>query len=302
MRPFTGYIPGAILLLFLGAPLCAQSQASKDHSPAQSGIASTYPPSEDGLKSFLLDMLDAVREESAEKTSSYFSSLTIPDHSAWFTKTFGPDEGARLESKYTELLPRLSGKLNQRFSNALDRQLNTVTVSVLRKPMDQSARFDRAIFEAMVQPVPIYRANGIGPIYSSGSAGPMTRFPIYLGDYVFVDGAFRYIDSEVFEALSTAPQPRIRQGEKVTAASIVRQDVPHYPEEARREHIQGNVVLHVIVGTNGAVKNIELVSGDPGLTDAAIEAVKQWKYKPTLLDGKPVEVDTLITVTFRLNE
>ena len=301
MRRFKWLVPGAILFFFAGVTPCARSQEPKEDSPAPSRVGSTYPASEDGLRSFLLDMLDAVREENTEKTSAYFSNLAIPGHSAWFTKTFGPDEGVRLESKYTELLPRLSARLNQRFSNALDRQLNNVTVSVLLKPVDQSARFDRAIFEAMVQPVPIYRANGIGPIYSSGSAGPMTKFPIYLGDYVFVDGAFRYIDSEVFEALSTAPQPRVRQGEKVTAASIIRQDLPHYPDEARKEHIQGKVILHVIIGTNGVVKNLELVSGDPALTDAAIEAVKKWRYKPTLLDGTPVEVDTTVTVTFQMN-
>jgi protein TonB len=84
-------------------------------------------------------------------------------------------------------------------------------------------------------------------------------------------------------------------------ATIIRQDRPEYPPEARAAHIQGPVILHIIVGTDGAVKSIELVNGDAALTKAAIDAVKKWRYKPTLLNGQPVEIDTTVTVTFTFN-
>jgi TonB family protein len=289
----------ALFMLFLGAPHNANSQASRDNALA--GADSAHPESAAGLRTLIQDMLNAVASESTDKMDSYSSGLTIPNHAAWFAKVFGPDEGARLDAKYSELLPRVSSKLSQRFSHALDGQMNDVSISVSEKPANADSSLDRALFAAMAQPVPIYRANGIGPIYNSTGPGPMSRFPIYLGDFVFVNGAFRYIDSEVFDALSTAPPLRIRQAGNVTAATIVYQPVPHYPDKARAEHVEGAVVLHVIIDKDGVVKNLEVVSGDPLLVTAAMDAVKQWRYTPTLLNGRAVEVDTTITVTFTMH-
>jgi protein TonB len=98
---------------------------------------------------------------------------------------------------------------------------------------------------------------------------------------------------------ATAPA-RIKQGGNVTAASIVTQTRPVYPALARQARIQGNVVLHAIIDKDGKVAQLEVVTGHPLLVQAALDAVKQWRYKPTLLNGDPVEVDTTITVTFTM--
>jgi periplasmic protein TonB len=97
----------------------------------------------------------------------------------------------------------------------------------------------------------------------------------------------------------TAPQ-RIKQGGNVTAASIINQTKPLYPPLARQARIQGNVVLHAIIDKDGRVAQLEVVSGHPLLVQAALDAVKQWRYRPTQLNGEPVEVDTTITVTFTM--
>jgi periplasmic protein TonB len=97
----------------------------------------------------------------------------------------------------------------------------------------------------------------------------------------------------------TAPA-RIKQGGNVTAASIITQTRPVYPPLARQARIQGNVVLHAIIDKDGRVAQLEVVSGHPLLVQAALDAVKQWRYKPTQLNGDPVEVDTTITVTFTM--
>jgi len=76
---------------------------------------------------------------------------------------------------------------------------------------------------------------------------------------------------------------------------------PKYPQEAKDAHIQGNVILNVIISTTGEVEVARLVTGDPLLAPAAIEAVKQWKYKPFLLNREPIEVDTQVEVQFRLS-
>jgi protein TonB len=97
-----------------------------------------------------------------------------------------------------------------------------------------------------------------------------------------------------------APPARIKQGGDVTAASIITQTRPAYPPLARQARIQGAVVLHAIIDKEGKVAQMEIVSGHPLLVQSALEAVKQWRYKPTQLNGEPVEVDTTIQVTFTM--
>lgn len=97
----------------------------------------------------------------------------------------------------------------------------------------------------------------------------------------------------------TAPA-RIKQGGAVTAASIITQTKPTYPPLARQARIQGVVVLHAIIDKEGKVSQLEVISGHPLLVQSALDAVKQWRYKPTLLNGDPVEVDTTIQVTFTM--
>ena len=97
----------------------------------------------------------------------------------------------------------------------------------------------------------------------------------------------------------TAPT-RIKQGGNVTAAAIITQTRPVYPPLARQARIQGNVVLHAIIDKDGKVAQLEVISGHPLLVQSALDAVKQWRYKPTQLNGDPVEVDTTITVTFTM--
>jgi protein TonB len=86
----------------------------------------------------------------------------------------------------------------------------------------------------------------------------------------------------------------------VQAAKVIAQPQPQYPALARQARIQGNVVLHAIIGKDGRVGELEVVSGHPLLVQAALDAVKNWRYQPTQLNGDPVEVDTTITVSFVL--
>ena len=93
---------------------------------------------------------------------------------------------------------------------------------------------------------------------------------------------------------------RIPVGGKVQAAMLVNQPKPAYPPLARSARIQGTVRFNAVIGIDGRIQNLTFVSGHPLLTTAAQEAVKQWVYKPTLLNGEPVEVVTQIDVNFTL--
>ena len=96
-----------------------------------------------------------------------------------------------------------------------------------------------------------------------------------------------------------APQ-RVRVGGNVQQAKMVRMIQPTYPAIAKQAHIQGSVILHAIIAKDGTVQELQLMSGPPLLVKAAMDAVRQWRYQPTLLNGDPVEVDTTISVIFSL--
>ena len=112
--------------------------------------------------------------------------------------------------------------------------------------------------------------------------------------------------SMIFIALNSpgpgeAPK-RIRVGGNVEAANIVQKVTPIYPAEAKANRVQGSVRFTVVIGKDGRVQSVTLVYGDPVLAQAAKDAVQQWVYKPTLLNGDPVEVMTQVDVNFTLSQ
>jgi len=103
-----------------------------------------------------------------------------------------------------------------------------------------------------------------------------------------------------------APKPvtpqRIRVGGNVQQAKLIRQPKPIYPPLAKQARISGVVRLNAIIGKDGTIQNLTVASGHPLLVPAAMEAVKQWVYQPTLLNGEAVEVVTQIDVNFTLSQ
>lgn len=96
------------------------------------------------------------------------------------------------------------------------------------------------------------------------------------------------------------PPMTIRVGGNVASANLVRQAKPEYPAAARKNGIQGTVRMTALIGLDGRILGLELVSGPPELVDASVSAVRMWEYKPTLLNGKPCFVMTLIDVNYVL--
>ena len=88
----------------------------------------------------------------------------------------------------------------------------------------------------------------------------------------------------------------------VLQAKLVKESSPdpRYPEEARKKGLQGVVKLHVLVAKDGSVKKLSVISGDPILAKSSLETVRRWKYQPTLSNGKPVEVESVVEITFTI--
>ena len=127
------------------------------------------------------------------------------------------------------------------------------------------------------------------------SVGPVPAPPV---EPISAEAVAQAASAAAAETLATP----IKVPSDVTAASIVTQTTPEYPPEARASHIQGAVVLHATIDKEGKISEVRVLEGDDVLAKAALEAVRQWRYKPMVVDGQPKEVDTTITVTFSLAE
>ena len=111
-------------------------------------------------------------------------------------------------------------------------------------------------------------------------------------------GASGGVMGAVPTATPTMAVQKVRVSQGVAEGLLVHKVIPQYPALAREARIQGSVVLQASIGKNGNVENVQVLSGPPQLAQAAVEAVKQWRYKPYYLNGQPVEVQTTINVNF----
>ena len=180
-----------------------------------------------------------------------------------------------------------------------------------------------------LQPVQSHRSS----VASTAAARPVFRFsagknphpaqpgveltvdaPPTLGSNIGAGGATNALETFIPNYVAVLPQPRheaaapkpppapIRVTSDLQMAKLLRKVIPEYPALARSARISGVVRLIGTIGEDGTIRNLQLVSGHPLLVRAAMEAVGQWIYKPTLLNGKPVEVIAPIEVTFSLGQ
>src|SRR6201993_3681296 len=139
-------------------------------------------------------------------------------------------------------------------------------------------------------PPPVMAATGVVGGVPGGVPG---------GSMGGVLGSIASAGSNVAMPKVATPQ-RVRVSSGVSQGLLVRRVNPTYPPLARQARIQGTVILQAEISKNGDIENLRLVSGHPMLAPAAIDAVKQWKYRPYILNGEPVEVETQVQVNFTL--
>jgi periplasmic protein TonB len=134
------------------------------------------------------------------------------------------------------------------------------------------------------------------PPMSAGVVGGVPGGPGEIGGVI---GGI--ISSTPIAVPKVATPTRIRVSQGVTQGMKIHDVMPQYPQMARIARVQGPVVLAAIIGKDGTIQNLHVVStASPLLNQSAIDAVKQWRYRPYILNGEPVEVDTTITVNFTL--
>jgi len=212
--------------------------------------------------------------------------------------------GTRLAAAYKADLDRQEKWFPTLFAS-LSKQDGEVLVEDVREPRYTGAGSwcGRVLLGASKKDASFYRV-GVQQVLHTG----LDRLDD-AGYFTLVEGAYRRLDCRALglgpDSLAPPlPHPingPLRVGGNVQAAKIIKRVQPEYPEEARSTHISGTVRLHVIIGKDGRMKSLEVVSGHPMLQQAALNAVRQWQYQQTLLNGEPVEIDTTIDVIFSLN-
>jgi periplasmic protein TonB len=130
--------------------------------------------------------------------------------------------------------------------------------------------------------------------------------PLVTSDTAGVPGGTGDVLGGIGTGVAPPPPPpaatpnRIKVGGDVQSASLVERVTPEYPDIAKSAHVSGTVTLHAIISKDGSIQKLEYVSGPPLLMASAMRAVKEWRYRPTMLNGQPVEVDTTVQVVFSL--
>lgn len=173
----------------------------------------------------------------------------------------------------------------------------TIQVKIIPRQFDsgklvQPKSIPTAIAVIKEDELPPPLTGGVGGSIGSGIAGGLLS-GILAGPAPVVAAAPKKVEV-------AKPVQRIQVGGRVQEANLQHKVLPIYPPLARSTRIQGHVILSAIISKDGTIEDLKLVSGHPLLVPAAMAAVKQWVYKPTMLNDEPVEVSTEIDVNFTL--
>jgi protein TonB len=125
---------------------------------------------------------------------------------------------------------------------------------------------------------------------------------IFASAFLFAQQAGSEGSGATSETQKAAPSQRVRVSQGVMSGLLSSRVQPTYPEDAKQAGIQGKVVLKALIDKEGNVEDVQLMSGPEQLAPAAIEAVKQWRYKPYRMNGEPVNVETQVLVNFSLSK
>jgi len=300
-----------LLSLIAILPLCAQEAASSQPSVASAKPAVIdYPDSTHGLERLAKDILKAQKQGEGTRASALAESMVLPDPAAWYVQAFGPEIAADEGAKYAAGRRTIPIEILKFFFGALQGQFTDVIAARFAESCDDNAGESAfGTLQLRLQPVPLYELRLrkgdqflrlFALVYVDG--GFRFALPPSVHDHFpFVPKAVRTEGSDSETASAEDELKRIRIGGNSQGARIITKVTPEYPGTARSEHLQGTVRLHAILAKDGSISHLVVLSGYCSLAKASVDAVRKWRYTPTLVNGNPVEVDTTIDVFFQLN-
>lgn len=302
-----------IILVLGSSPAANALQPPQGAAPLAAGAKTSSIPSysdtSQGLEKLMKDMMKALKGSHHDEVVAYAKALELPDADNWFEAVFGQKLGPAV------------AVASERARNEIEMSAPDLIARVIREKLTDV----RAVsFDEDCNPL----ASDSEFAFLNLRRKPETLYDVRFHDsarqlvwayFAYVAGGFRFIgnvelataganykpgENLLPPSLQGAPGtvPRVRVGGNVQAAKLLAscQVLPRYPDSAKQGGIQGTVVLHAIIGTDGEVHEVTYISGPKELVQGSIDAVKRWRYQPTELKGEPVEVDTTISVVYTL--
>jgi TonB family protein len=298
-------------LTVMSFSLCAQ-EATPPQLPASSAapLRLNLPDSTGGLEHLAKEIIKAEKEGATARATALAESMILPNPAAWYLQTFGPDIANDEGAKYAASQKNLPNEIVRFFFGAIQNHFTDVGAARFGESCDDNAGESAfGTLQLRLEPVPLYELR-----LKNGN-----QF-LRLFALAYVDDAFRYVlaprvpdhfpfvqrpaaspKTQTGDVLPDQSRKTLRVGGNVQAARIIQRVQPEYPGAARSEHLQGTVRLHAIIGKDGSISRLVVLHGHCSLAKASVEAVRKWRYTPTLLLGQPVEIDTTIDVIFSLN-
>lgn len=278
----------------------AQGTASAPASPQ----IDSYPDNIGGLKHLIKDIMKAQQESDIARAGVLLNSFVIPNYEKWYPENFDEGAAARVLPNYQNLEKSLASQIASFLLKAQTEGLKDVEVVRFDKNCDDNASEQTFnTLDARLKQFPLYELR----MFQGNQFKRLFAF-------AYIDGGFRFVLTPDFSqgplrgggppgANPSGAQKisAIKQGGAVTAASLINKVQPVYPEIARQERLSGVVRLHAIIDKEGNIAELRVISGRCSLARASVDAVRRWRYRPTLLAGQPVEVDTTIDVIFALS-
>ena len=265
-----------------------------------------YPDSTAGLEHLVKDIIKTQKENAGVRADALLQPSFFRSREPGMTWPLGSFVAEESKSLYEKSGTGIPNSMAQFLLHAVSNGMNDVAVVRLDKSCDDNSGEDVfGILEARRQPIPLYELR-------------LVKAPTFvrLFAFAFVDGGFRFIlppklHGNVFgppkadsaDSGTAAPvEKRLTIGGNVQAARITTKVAPRYPQTARAEHLEGTVKMHALIDKDGSILQLYVVTGYCSLAQASVDAVRQWRYSPTLLEGRPVQVDTEIDVIFTLRQ
>lgn len=291
------FFPYAILFL----PVAAIGQAAE--SPQSSGASPTalaYAQSNDGFRSQVDAILQFYRAGDATTGRKLIDQLRLPRPDEWFSEHLGPEQSAKLAERYDRLFANFSESLEKTMEAVVANHESNLAVN-LREGNEEPPTIVRsgAKLSGMVS------VTKPRLFYCHFEITVKKKDSVSWADtFVYKDGAFRFIGFGgspfwVWEDGSEGGAPK--GGSFFQPAILSLKIPPVYPEDAKARGVEGVVVIHAVIDKEGRVKRADVQQGDPLLTQAALDAFKQWRYKPSTLGGAPAETEVTASVTFQLH-
>jgi TonB family protein len=302
-------LPSLLSLLALSSPVLAQTAPSQMTSASSAVPTPNYPDNTGGLERLGKDIETALRNGESGKAMSLAKSMVLDDPAAWYHSTFGNYSGAKeiaaYEDEKTQLPQGLLGFFKKSMQAGDTRVVATRyestncndnagedTFALLQARKTNTAFYDLRLYQG----TKYFR---LWPIVFQGGTFRLVGKPKPWNYFQSYGGVTKYADVPNNDENAGS---RILQGGNVAAAKLLHRVPPDYPGIARDTKVEGKVQLHALIGKDGGIEELLVQTGYCSLAQASLDAVRKWRYSPTLINGQAVEVDTTIDVIFQLRK